>query len=105
VERLPEVQIVYPGSILVASGGKDASGMFNPAAVWQAIYQVDAPWSAIKAYYREKLVALGYVEGLGVGNPTNHYMLGARTIDLFPDPGPTGTETPPNKFEFQIQQQ
>jgi hypothetical protein len=93
IHNLPESSIVYPGASLVDTrdsqeGGIDAFAPPGTASVHSS-YETIAPSATIAAYYRDKLLALGYTfEGASDdldGTETDTYQYGtpwSRTVDL-----------------------
>jgi hypothetical protein len=104
IKSVPEASIVYPGSTLVSSGGSDGGPIWKTAG-WGAEYEVDAAWSAVSAYYHDKLVALGYTpepsDQIG-GNPADEYQKDGRAASL--EQLPTSPGATATKYNYEINQ-
>ena len=60
LQQLPELQLYYPGSIMLDSFGYDSD--FRNAATWGYELGSQASPNDVLAFYRQQLLALGWVE-------------------------------------------
>jgi hypothetical protein len=60
LQRLPELQLSYPGSVMLDSFGYDSD--FRNTATWGYELGVQASPNDVLAFYRQQLLALGWVE-------------------------------------------
>ena len=106
IQKLPEASFIYPGATVVSTSSSDAKLPYAGAFVVVS-YQSSAPWSAISAFYREKLVALGYEAHANFqtgGDPTDWYTKDSRSIDLIHTTGYNGSAGSATEYEYDIQQ-
>lgn len=67
LRTLPEAALVYPGSDVIADGGRDAGQSITgsvSAAAWQLLGTDGSP-DEIEAFYALELAALGWADGAG----------------------------------------